>query len=88
MADIDLLVKAQKEKKLIIGMKNCVKALKLGKTNDVFITKTCSDYMKRQLKEAAEIAKAKIIELPQSSEELAAHLKKPYTITVIAIASK
>ncbi len=85
---VDAIIKAQKEKKLIIGMNECLKALKLGKTNDIFITKTCSDIMKRRLKEAAEVAKAKFVELTQTSEELSALLKKPYSITVIAISSK
>jgi ribosomal protein L30E len=85
---VDAIIKAQKEKKLIIGMNACLKALKSGKTNDVFITKTCSDIMKRQLKEAAELARVKLTELAQTSEELSALLKKPFTITVAAIASK
>ncbi len=85
---VDAIIKAQKEKKLIIGMNVCLKALKLGKTNDVFITKTCSDVMKRQLKGAAELARAKLTELTQTSEELSALLKRPFTITVAAIANK
>lgn len=88
MADIDKILKADKEKKLIKGFKETLKAIKLGKTAEVFTTRTCSDIMKRQLRDAAEIAKAKIIELPQTAEELSAQLKKPFTITVLAISSK
>lgn len=84
----DAMLKAQKEKKLIIGFKQSLDALKSGKTHEVFIAKTCSETMKRQLKEAAEIAHAKLTELPQTSEELSAQLKKPFTITVAAISSK
>ena len=86
--DITIILKAQKEKKLIIGFSESMKALKSGLTKEVFVTKTCSDALKRQLKDAAEIAKAKITELPQSSEELSAQLKKPFAITVLAISSK
>jgi ribosomal protein L30E len=41
--------------------------------------------MKRQLKEAADMAKAKLTSLDVTSEELSAQLKKPFTITVLAI---
>jgi ribosomal protein L30E len=88
MADTDKILKADKEKKLICGFKETLKAMKFGTVAEVFATKTCSDIMKRQLKDAAELSKIKITELPQTSEELSAQLKKSFTITVLAIASK
>jgi ribosomal protein L30E len=88
MAETDKILKADKEKKLICGFKEALKAIKFGKTNEVFVTRTCSDTMKRQLKDAAELSQIKITELPQTSEELSAQLKKPFTITVLAISAK
>ena len=85
MAEIDKLIKADKENKLVKGFKESIHVLKLGQAAEVFVTKTCPSEMKRQLKEAAELAKAKIIELNVSSEELSAQLKKPFSITVAAI---
>jgi hypothetical protein len=40
------------------------------------------------LKQVVELAKAKLIELPLTAEELSAQLKIPFTITVAAISSK
>jgi len=88
MADVDAIIKAQKEKKLVIGFKESLSAVKSGKAQEIFVTKTCSDIMKRQLKGAAEVAKVKLTELTLNSEELSAQLKKPFTITVAVISSK
>jgi len=85
---MDVIIKANKEKKLIIGFKETLDAMKFGKTNEVFVTRTCSDIMKRQLKDAAGLSRIKITELPQTAEELSAQLKKPFTITVLAISAK
>lgn len=88
MAETDKILKADKEKKLICGFKESLKAIKHGAVAEIFTTRTCSDIMKRQLRDAAELSKIKIIELPQTSEELSAQLKKPFTITVLAISAK
>ena len=63
--------------------------LRLGQqAKEVFATKTCSEPMKRQLKEAADLSKASFGELPLTAEALSAQLKKPFNITVAAIVSK
>jgi len=85
MADVDKLIKADKEKKLIKGFKESLKALKAGKADEVFVASSCSDSMKRQLRETSELAKAKLTELNVTAEQLSAQLKKPFTITVLAI---
>jgi ribosomal protein L30E len=85
MAEIDTLIKADKEKKMISGFKESLKALRSDKVDEIFITKTCPDTMKRQLKETADMAKAKFTELSVTAEQLSAQLKKPFTITVAAI---
>jgi ribosomal protein L30E len=89
MADeTDKLLKAAKESKLIVGFNETLKAVKLGNAKEVFMTKSCSEAMKRQLKEAADLSKVSVSELPITSEALSAQLKKPFNITVAAIASK
>jgi|GEM_PF-3322110 len=85
MASVDEMIKADKEKKLIKGFKESLKALRAGKIAELFITKTCPDTMKRSLKEGADMAKVKLTELDVTSEQLSAQLKKPFTITVLAI---
>ena len=85
MASVDDLIKAEKEKKLIKGFKETLRALKSGKAAEAFVTKSGSDSMKRELRETADLAKIKLTELTVSSEELSAQLKKPFTITVLAI---
>jgi ribosomal protein L30E len=88
MADeIDKLLKVDKEGKLIIGFNQTLRAVKLGHVKEVVMTKSCSDVMKRQLKEAADLSKVSISELSITSEALSAQLKKPFNITVAAIAS-
>jgi ribosomal protein L30E len=85
MADIDKILKAEKEGKAIFGFKETLKAVKFGEAKEVFITKTFPDRMKRQLKESADLSKIKLIELNLTSEELSAQLKKPFSIAVLAI---
>ncbi|MEM2874124.1 MAG: ribosomal L7Ae/L30e/S12e/Gadd45 family protein [Candidatus Nanoarchaeia archaeon] len=87
-SEIDKILKADKEKLLVKGFKETLKAAKLGNISNIYIAKTCPDVMKRKLQEVAELAKIKLIELPLTAEELSAQLKKPFNITVLAISSK
>ncbi|MCX6775091.1 MAG: ribosomal L7Ae/L30e/S12e/Gadd45 family protein [DPANN group archaeon] len=86
--ETDKLLKADKEGKLIVGFNETLKAVKLGNAKEVFMTKSCSEAMKRQMKEAADLSKISVLELPITPEALSAQLKKPFNIAVAAISSK
>ncbi len=85
MSEIDSILKAEKEKKLIVGFKEVLTALKLGQAREVFVTRTCPPVLKKQLGEAAKLSGSKLIDLNLSGEELSAQLKKPFNITIAAI---
>ena len=85
MTEVEKLIKADKEKKLIKGLKESLQALKQGKAAEVFVTSACPDTIKREVREMADLSKTKLVELDVTSEQLSAQLKKPFTITVAAI---
>jgi ribosomal protein L30E len=74
------LREALKEKKLVVGTSETIKALKKGNVKEVFVAKNCSDLVKSELKALAEISKVTYTELDIANEELGATCKKPFSI--------
>ena len=74
------LREALKEGRLIVGTERTVKALKNGNVKEVFVAKNCSDLVKNELKNLAEISKVIYTELDITNEELGSACKKPFSI--------
>ena len=84
MGNIDDIKKRVKEKKIIIGTKRTVKALKLGKVEKIFLTSNCPDDVKEDIGYYAKLGKTRIVKLKQPSGELGTICKKPFPISVLS----
>lgn len=76
------LKKAIKEKKLIIGTEETVKAIKKGKAKEVFIAKNCPGLLKRKINNYGKIENITITELEETNEEIGIICKKPFSINL------
>jgi large subunit ribosomal protein L30e len=86
MGNIDDIKKMIKEGKVIIGTSRTIKALKLGKTEKVFLTSNCPEDAKENIEYYAELGKVKVIKLKQPGVELGTICKKPFPISVLSFA--
>lgn len=77
---LEKLRKAIKEEKIIYGTERTLKNLRLGKTKIVFLSENCPNLIKEKIKKY----KTEIIELGETSEELALICKRPHSITVLS----
>ena len=67
---IDEIKKKIKEGKVIIGTSRTVKALKLGKTDKVFLTSNCPDDVKEDIEHYSKLGKVKVVILRQPNNDL------------------
>ncbi len=84
----DKILKAEKEGNAIYGIKETLKAMRNGMIETVFLSATCPAKIQHDLNTKAEIAKISINKLDITAEELAAQLKKPFSINVVGIKRK
>lgn len=85
MGEIDLLLKAIKEKKLLDGAREVKKAILNKNVEAIFIASNCPENLSKELKSLAEINTIKVYELEINADQLAAQLKRPYNSIVLAI---
>ncbi|MEE9525600.1 MAG: ribosomal L7Ae/L30e/S12e/Gadd45 family protein [Candidatus Woesearchaeota archaeon] len=85
MVAIDDVKKVIKEGKAVIGTKEVLKKLKLGKISKVFVTINCPADVKKSVKYYAELAKAEVVQLKQPNDELGTVCKKPFSISLLGV---
>lgn len=85
MIDSKEIIKADKEKRVVYGAKKTLEALKSGELENIFVTSSCPDDIRAQIKELAELAKIKVNLLEETSEEFSALCKKPFNIAVAGV---
>ena len=79
---LENLKKAIKEETLTIGTERTLKALKQGKTKEVFVSKNCPDLLRTQVKRYGEISGIKITELNETNNEIGTLCKKPFSVNL------
>lgn len=77
---LDKLKKVLKEGKVVYGTERTLENLKLGKTKYVFLSKNCPEEIKEKIKKY----KTEVIELEETSDEIALICKRPHNITVLS----
>ena len=77
---LDNLKKALENKKLIIGTSSTIKALKLGKPSEVYITANCPEDVKDRIKSYAKELNISCVELKETNVELGSICKKSFAI--------
>ncbi|MFH1316446.1 MAG: ribosomal L7Ae/L30e/S12e/Gadd45 family protein [Candidatus Woesearchaeota archaeon] len=85
MPDIDEIKKNLETGKLVIGTNNTLNNIKLGNIQKVFITKNCSDDVRKDLDNYNKVEKIEIIQLDIANDELGSICKKPFSISVIGL---
>lgn len=81
---VDELRKDLKTKKPIFGADRAIKELKIGKLNKIYLSSTCREDLKKDIKQYAKLAGVKIIALEETNEDLGVICKKPFNISVIS----
>ncbi len=74
-----------KTKRLVIGTKQTIKSLKLGKLEKVFITVNCPQSVKRDIEHYCSISGCKIENLGIQNEELGILCKKQFAISAAGL---
>lgn len=77
---LDKLQKSLKEDKIIFGTDKTLKNLKLGKTKRVFLASNCP----KDVREGIKKYDVEVVELKESSDEVALICKRPHSIIVLS----
>ena len=77
--------KIVKEEKAIIGTKEVIKNLKLGKVKKVYVTSNCPDDVREDVDRYAKIAEAEVVELSIPNDELGVVCKKTFSISILGL---
>lgn len=80
----DKLLKALKENKIIIGTDKSLQLLLTGDIDEVYLASNCPPSVRSKIKSLAESSKVSVTELAQTSEEIGALCKKPFSIAVVS----
>ena len=83
---IEEIRKIVKEGKAVIGTKEVLSQLKLGKISKVYVTANCPEKIKKDIEHYAGLSDAKIVQLDQPNDELGVVCKKPFSISVLGLA--
>lgn len=71
-------------KKAVLGTKNTLKGLKLGKLSKVYITSNCPANVRKDIEHYSRLAKIPVVEMSYPNDELGVLCKKPYSISVLS----
>ena len=71
--------------KAVIGTKEVVKNLRLGKLSKVFLTINCPAKVKEDIKHYAKLTGAEVIQLKQPNDELGVLCKKQFSISMLGL---
>lgn len=84
-ADLTDIRKNLKSKKLVIGTKEIIKNLKLGKLEKVFVTSNCPQQVKHDVSYYSSLSGCEFSQLEIPNEELGIVCKKQFAISVAGL---
>ena len=82
---LDIIKKNLKNKKLLFGTDNALKALKLGKLSNVFISSNTPAEVIDDLEYYGKLSDAELVKLKLPNDELGTFCKKPFAISIIGL---
>lgn len=82
---LEMIRQALAGRKLMIGTRQALNNLVLGKLSSVFMASNCPQALKARLKHAAQLSNAELLELDIQSDELGALCKKQYNILAVSL---
>ena len=74
-----------KTKKLVVGTKQTLKNLKLGKLEKVFVTANCPESVKKDVAHYSSLSGCEVQSLDIPNEELGTICKKQFAISVLGL---
>lgn len=77
--------KITKSKEAVIGTKEVLKNLKLGRISKLYLTSNCPEDIREKTLHYAKSGKASVFNLDIPNDELGIICKKPYSISVMAL---
>ena len=80
---IDLLLDT--DKKVVLGAKETIKALKQNKVDNVFLAANCPAHLQETIRSLASVNNIKVDSINLTSEELSMHCKKTFSVAVASI---
>lgn len=83
---MDELKKGLKEGKLIIGTKRTVKAIRAGGVSKIFLASNCSEVIAEDIEHYCKITEVPVEKLTVDCDELGSLCKKPFYVSVVAVA--
>ncbi len=81
--DINEIRKSLDAKKVIVGVEETIKNIKLGRVSKVYLSKNCPKDIQNDMKRYSEIAKIECNVLNNSNLDVVC--KKPFSISVLSI---
>ena len=85
MSDIDNILDAEKNKKVVFGANQTMKLLKNNALSEIYLSENYPSESVAIIDALAEEAKVKVHKLKHSNDELGTLCKKPFKIAVIGI---
>jgi len=83
MSHADDIKKALKDNKVILGQREVIKKLRLGKLKKVFLSSNIKKDVKESVKKYASLGKVEVIQLRYANEDFGALCKRPYSISIL-----
>ncbi len=80
----DMILKANKEKKLILGSTQTLKYLKLGKAKAVVVADNADEKVKEDIEYYAKLGNVEVYHYP-NSKDLGVLIGKPFVVSALAI---
>lgn len=81
---VNELQQAVLEGHIIVGFKAVKRALSQKKIKKIFLSSTCPDGIKSDLKRYAQLSSVDVEDLPQASNEVSLICKKNFLVSVVA----
>ena len=78
------LQKAVRDQKIIVGAKQTLRALKVGKVAKIFLAANCPDDLRKGILHYARLAKVEVEPLSQASDEVSLLCKKTFLVSVVS----
>ena len=72
-------------KKIVIGKKETLKNLKLGKLQKIFLVSNCPENLKEDIKYYAKLTKTNVVKLQYLNDEFGMLCKKQFSISVAGL---
>lgn len=83
--NIRIIKKVMETGNVVIGTKETIKCMRLGKVATVYVTSNCPNGVNKDLAHYSSISGTAVVQLEQPNDELGIICKKPFAISVLGV---